>query len=64
MTNWERKSSYLLHELVKFKTYIDSLREAQARKATIYAGDDAKEAAASDTRGVVESRNGQQVVGA
>ncbi len=29
MANWERKSSYLLREIVKFRTYIDSLAAAQ-----------------------------------
>ncbi|KAL1851805.1 hypothetical protein Plec18170_006108 [Paecilomyces lecythidis] len=37
MTNWERKSSYLLREIVKFRTYIDCLLHAQAQKAKIYA---------------------------
>ena len=26
MTNWERKSKYLLEEIVKFEHYVDSLR--------------------------------------
>ena len=37
MANWERKSSYLLHEIVKFRTYIDCLQTAQAQKDKIYA---------------------------
>ena len=37
MANWERKSSYLLREIVKFRTYIDSLNAAQAHKEKIYA---------------------------
>jgi hypothetical protein len=37
MANWERKSSYLLREIVKFRTYIDSLNAAQTRKDQIYA---------------------------
>ncbi|KAF1977033.1 hypothetical protein BU23DRAFT_318197 [Bimuria novae-zelandiae CBS 107.79] len=37
MANWERKSSYLLREIVKFRTYIDSLTAAQALKNKIYA---------------------------
>lgn len=28
MGNWERKSSYLLHEIVKFRTYIECLKQA------------------------------------
>ncbi|KAE8348300.1 hypothetical protein BDV28DRAFT_98462 [Aspergillus coremiiformis] len=37
MANWERKSSYLLREIVKFRTYIDSLQGAFDIKNTIYA---------------------------
>ena len=37
MANWERKSSYLLREIVKFRTYIDGLTAAQALKEKIYA---------------------------
>lgn len=37
MANWERKSSYLLHEIVKFRTYADCLQAAQAQKEKIYA---------------------------
>lgn len=36
MANWEKKSSYLLREIVKFRTYIDSLRAADTRKQEIY----------------------------
>jgi hypothetical protein len=37
MANWERKSSYLLREIVKFRTYIDSLRSAVGSKERIFA---------------------------
>lgn len=37
MANWEKKSSYLLREIVKFRTYIDSLNTADAYKQRIYA---------------------------
>ncbi|KAL1956552.1 hypothetical protein VTO42DRAFT_7023 [Malbranchea cinnamomea] len=37
MTNWERKSSYLLREIVKYRTYIDCLQAAQTQKEKIYA---------------------------
>lgn len=37
MANWERKSSYLLREIGKFKIYIDCLQAAQTRKEKIYA---------------------------
>ena len=36
MNNWERKSSYLLREIVKFRTYIDTLQNAQSTKDKIY----------------------------
>ncbi|KAJ9611438.1 hypothetical protein H2200_004622 [Cladophialophora chaetospira] len=36
MNNWEKKSSYLLREIVKFRTYIDTLQNAQATKEKIY----------------------------
>ena len=35
MANWERKSSYILREIVKFRTYIDCLQAAQAQKEKI-----------------------------
>lgn len=37
MANWEKKSSYLLREIVKFSTYIDSLQAAETGKRKIYA---------------------------
>ena len=37
MANWERKSSYLLREIVKFRTYIDCLQAAQVAKENLYA---------------------------
>lgn len=36
MSNFERKSSYLLREIVKFRTYIDSLHSAMEQKKRIY----------------------------
>lgn len=36
MGNWEKKSSYLLREIVKFKNYIDALQGAQITKDRIY----------------------------
>lgn len=37
MANWERKSAYLLREIVKFRTYVDGLQQAEARREEIYA---------------------------
>lgn len=36
LANWERKSAYLLREIVKFRTYIDSLKAAQTQKEKLY----------------------------
>ncbi|KAJ6441166.1 Sec7 domain-containing protein [Purpureocillium lavendulum] len=36
MANWERKSAYLLREIVKFRTYVDCLQQADARRREIY----------------------------
>jgi len=36
MANWERKSSYLLREIVKFRTYVDCLQHASERRKEIY----------------------------
>lgn len=36
LANWERKSSYLLREIVKFRTYIDCLQTAQVLKEKFY----------------------------
>jgi hypothetical protein len=43
MANWERKSQYLLREIVKFRTYIDTLATAQVQKQNIYAEREARE---------------------
>lgn len=37
MANWQRKSDYLLREIVKFHTYIDSLTAAQKAKEAVHA---------------------------
>ena len=51
MTNWERKSSYLLREIVKFRTYIDSLTAAQTLKDKIYAKREAEASASTEDGG-------------
>lgn len=45
MANWEKKSSYLLREIVKFRTYIDCLQAAEAGKERIYAEREAEKRA-------------------
>ncbi|KAF7565419.1 SEC7 domain protein [Pyrenophora tritici-repentis] len=49
MANWERKSQYLLREIVKFRTYIDTLSTAQAAKQKIYAEREAREKEMEDS---------------
>lgn len=39
MANWERKSSYLLHEIIKFRTYIECLNSASILRERIRAGE-------------------------
>ena len=51
MANWERKSQYLLREIVKFRTYIDTLTAAQIQKEKIYADRAACEEAAPEVDG-------------
>ncbi|KAF7555312.1 hypothetical protein G7046_g6580 [Stylonectria norvegica] len=46
MANWECKSAYLLREIVKFRTYVDCLHQAEARKLEIYAERDLAQRAA------------------
>lgn len=53
MANWEKKSSYLLREIVKFKTYIDILQAAEATRQRIYSE---QRAAAGENQGAVEER--------
>ncbi|KAL8825898.1 MAG: hypothetical protein Q9170_007613 [Blastenia crenularia] len=61
MANWERKSSYLLKEIVKFTTYIDCLHAAQAHKEAVYA--DKKPVAEEEIDTVEDNKeNGADVV--
>ena len=48
MANWERKSSYLLREIVKFGKYIDSLSQAQTAREELYAERQGKEESATN----------------
>jgi hypothetical protein len=48
MANWEKKSSYLLREIVKFTTYIDCLTAADASKKKVYAEREAERALAEE----------------
>lgn len=45
MANWQRKSDYLLREIVKFRTYIEALSAAQESKVSYYARQAEQEAA-------------------
>lgn len=47
MNNWQRKSEYLLREIVKFKTYVDSLNAAAKAREEVMASRAEREAAKS-----------------
>lgn len=36
MANWERKSAYLLREIVKFRTYVEILQQSDSRRREIH----------------------------
>ncbi|KAG5939765.1 hypothetical protein E4U53_007739 [Claviceps sorghi] len=59
MGNWERRSAYLLREIVKFRTYVDCLHQAEARKREIYAERDLAQKVSREESngGDLESRN-------
>jgi hypothetical protein len=49
MANWQRKSEYLLREIVKFRTYVDCLKQAEVRKREVLGERDlARRAAAGE----------------
>jgi len=43
MANWEKKSAHLLREIVKFRTYMDSLGAAAAARDRVYRDRDARD---------------------
>ena len=52
MANWQRRSEYLLREIVKFRTYVDCVQSAEARKKEIYGErDNARRAAQGEEVG-------------
>jgi hypothetical protein len=57
MANWEKKSAYLLREIVKFKTYVDSLKVAQQQKEVI---EQEREARASEKAALFADAAAQQ----
>ena len=50
MGNWERKSQYLLREIVKFRTYVDVLEVAEQRRTEVK-GERAQEHTTPGTKG-------------
>ncbi|KAI1103688.1 hypothetical protein F4804DRAFT_217810 [Jackrogersella minutella] len=58
MANWERKSSYLLRETVKFRTYVDCLQHAKTKRSEVYfERDNARRAARGEDVSDAESAN-------
>ncbi|MCJ1286212.1 hypothetical protein MMC26_005557 [Xylographa opegraphella] len=64
MSNWERKSSYLLREIVKFRTYADCLQAAQVQKEKVYAEKARALEADADGGRVSTATNGSDAVDA
>ncbi|KAH8903276.1 hypothetical protein BR93DRAFT_953366 [Coniochaeta sp. PMI_546] len=49
MSNWQKKSQYLLREIGKYRNYVEALRQAEARRAEVYEERErARRAAAGD----------------
>lgn len=46
MNNWQRKSEYLLREIVKYRTYVDCLHQASVRRGEVYTERDLAQRAA------------------
>jgi hypothetical protein len=61
MGNWEKKSSYLLREIVKFRTYIDTLQNAGQQKERINRQKEVEERERREER---EGRERSEVAGA
>jgi len=59
LANWQRKSDHLLREIVKFRTYIDSLSAAQQAKERFYAKR-AEVEAAKDALSTVDPGRGRR----
>ena len=53
MTNWERKSHYLLREIVKFRTYVDVLELGEIRRGEVQAERDLKDMKSEEKKGDV-----------
>ncbi|KAB5518202.1 hypothetical protein GE09DRAFT_1012075, partial [Coniochaeta sp. 2T2.1] len=52
MSNWQRKSQYLLREIGKYRTYVDALRQAEKRREDVYGEREAaRRAAMGDEEG-------------
>lgn len=63
MANWERKSSYLLREIVKFRTYIDTLQAALVQKKKILTLEEHSEEHADGEPKEVQQPTGVQTTG-
>jgi hypothetical protein len=63
MANWERKSEYLLREIVKFRTYVDCLRGAEVRRGEVYGEREGRERGVEEGVGEEEEDLGGVRVG-
>ncbi|KAG5966760.1 hypothetical protein E4U58_002432 [Claviceps cyperi] len=62
MGNWERRSAYLLREIVKFRTYVDCLQQAEARKKEIYREREAVQRGMEGRAGEEEEEDGDETL--
>jgi hypothetical protein len=62
LANWQRKSDYLLREIVKFQTYADSLTVAQKARESFYAKKNQTEGAAKAGGSTVPEAEVEQAV--
>ncbi|KAG6122625.1 hypothetical protein E4U13_001711 [Claviceps humidiphila] len=62
MGNWERRSAYLLREIVKFRTYVDCLQQAEARKTEIYKEREAVQRGMEGRAGGEEEEDGDETL--
>ena len=62
MGNWERKSAYLLREIVKFSTYLESLAAASRERERVVAGREVREVKDEGEGMVDELRRGRKEI--
>ncbi|OIW26546.1 hypothetical protein CONLIGDRAFT_601103 [Coniochaeta ligniaria NRRL 30616] len=57
MSNWQKKSQYLLREIGKYRNYVDALKQAEVRRGEVY---EERERARRAAAGEVASLSGEE----